>query len=468
MTGQPHRQPPLDPSSPSHTPPAIGAGGGTTRRAALRSVAALPSLAVWLAACGGPSGSVSSAPPKQQAPVVLRYAAPITPSPSNTFAEGLQKIVDTYNARGTPVTVRGEEPKPFAEGVLAQVAGGDPPDLVHSHPRDYLPYADAVRELDSLFKQEKKVVPDILPSVIDYWLRLGKHFGMPNNMSVQSVYFNRALFEKQGLKTPDQWEKEGSWTFDVYLDLARKLTTGTGDTKIWGAPWTTNTLDIQLGYIWPFGGDVWDKDAQHTLLDKKESLEAIQFQADLTAKYGASPTPDEAKILPRSTGGALATERGAMEVLTNDVIALFANATFPKGMAPMPKGRAGRIIRGVAVGLSIMKDGKHQDAAWDYATFQSGADGEQIMLDLHLTLPWRKSTVSSGSFSKGLLPWESAAYYSEALNKVRPTVYPVQFDPIRKLYATAYDQVRAGQQTAAQAIAAIKGQIDELLRQGAG
>jgi multiple sugar transport system substrate-binding protein len=432
-------------------------------------LAALPAAGA-LAACGAGGGSGQEAGgSKQQAPVTLRYAGPFTPSPANTFAEGVTKVIDAYNAQSNNVTVKWEEPKPLAEGILAQVAGGDAPDLVHSHPRDYLPYADAVRELDSLFKKDKKVVPDLLPAVLDYWIRWGQpgspHTGMPNNMSIQSIYYNKALFEKNGLKTPDQLEKEGKWTWDAYLDAARRITTGSGANKIWGASWTTNTMDIHLGYIWPMGGDLWDKDVQNTLIDKKESLEAIQFMGDLTGKYAVSPDAEETKILPRATGGALAIQRAGMEVLTNDVIALFANESFEKGVAPMPKGRAGRIIRGAVVGIGITKGSKNQDAAWDYSLFTSGATGEKIMMDLHLTLPWRKSTLASPEFAKNLLPWESAAYYQEGLKGLRATVYPVQFDAIRRLYATAYDKVRAGQETSTQAMTAIKGQINDLLKQ---
>ncbi len=445
-----------------------------TRRQAFRAALGVGMLpgAAWLAACGaGAASETGSTTGKQAAPVTLRYAGPFTPGPANTFAEGVTKVIDSFNARGKNVTVKWEEPKPLAEGILAQVAGGDAPDLVHSHPRDYLPYADVVRELDSLFKKDKKLVPDLLPSVLDYWIRHGQpgspHTGMPNNMSVQSVYFNKALFEKNGLRTPDQLEKEGKWTWEAYLDAARRITTGTGSNKIWGASWTTNTMDIHLGYIWPMGGDLWDKDVQSTLIDKKESLEAIQFMGDLSGKYGVSPDAEEQKVLPRATGGALAIQRAGMEVLTNDVIALFANEPFPQGVAPMPKGRAGRVVRGAVVGLGITKGSKNQDAAWDYAAFQSGADGEKIMMDLHLTLPWRKSTLASPEFAKALLPWENAAYYSEGLKGLRATVYPVQFDAIRKLYATAYDKVRANQESAAQAMTAIKGPINELLRQAA-
>ncbi|CAA9285210.1 MAG: hypothetical protein AVDCRST_MAG77-4164 [uncultured Chloroflexi bacterium] len=452
----------------------VDSTSGTTRRGVIGrtlGVAALPA-AGWLAACGAGGGSGQEAGgSKSQAPVTLRYAGPFTPGPANTFAEGVTKVIDAYNAQAKNVTVKWEEPKPLAEGILAQVAGGDAPDLVHSHPRDYLPYADVVRELDSLFKKDKKLIPDPLPVVLDYGIRHGQpgspHTGMPNNMSVQSIYYNKALFEKNGLKTPDQLEKEGKWTWDAYMDAARRITTGSGSNKIWGASWTTNTMDIHLGYIWPMGGDLWDRDVQNTLIERKETLEAIQFMGDLTGKYAVSPDVEETKILPRATGGALAIQRAGMEVLTNDVIALFANEPFEKGVAPMPKGRAGRAVRGAVVGLGITKGSKNQDPAWDYALFTSGPTGEKIMMDLHLTLPWRKSTLASPEFAKNLLPWESAAYYTEGLKALRATVYPVQFDAIRRLYATAYDKVRAGQETSTQAMTSIKGQVNELLKKGA-
>jgi hypothetical protein len=44
-----------------------------------------------------------------------------------------------------------------------------------------------------------------------------------------AMSFNWALFQKQGLKTPDQYEREGNWPFDTYLDLSRKRTTGTAE-----------------------------------------------------------------------------------------------------------------------------------------------------------------------------------------------------------------------------------------------
>lgn len=422
-----------------------------------------------LAAACAP-GELSTAPAaKRLEPATLRYVASFKPAEGTTYGSGLSRLVDTFNAKGTPVQITTITPTENRnEAVLAMVAAGDPPDLFHAHPRDYHPFANsgALLELDPYMKTDKKLMADLISTIPQYWARGDKHYAMPNNWSPQAIYFNKSLFQKHGLKTPDQYEKEGKWTFDVYLDLARKLTSGEGANKIYGAPWTTTTLDIQLGFIWPFGGAMWDKPMQNTLLDKAESLEAIQFQGDLTHKYGVSFDETVRKQNNwRGIGGAISAGRAGMEVMTTDVVGMLVPAEFEKGMAPMPKGRAGRVVRAVPLGLHIMKGSKHPDASWEYAAFQSGSEGAQVMVEMHLTVPWLKSLLGSKEHAKHLLPWESTAYYAESSNKVKPTPYPTEFSEINKLYKGAYEQVKAGKKTANQAITEIKGQINALLQQ---
>ena len=167
--------------------------------------------------------------------------------------------------------------------------------MIHSHPRDYHAWlnAGALLPLDDRLKKERQNVPDLLPTALEYWNRDGKLWAVPYNLSVQNLYFNRDLFARQGLKTPEQHEKDGTWTWETYLDLARRLTTGSGGDKVFGAVWRAANLDILLGTIWPFGGDLWDKAMTRTLLDSKEAVEAVQFTADLHSRYGVSPTDDE-------------------------------------------------------------------------------------------------------------------------------------------------------------------------------
>ncbi|MBI3970473.1 MAG: sugar ABC transporter substrate-binding protein [Chloroflexi bacterium] len=439
---------------------------GMTRRS-LGTAVGTTTGAAALAACDLGRGPGAAATPSL-APVTLRYAGGALGTPgSGTYGDGRRLIIEALNARGGPAKVESEAPSPLNTAVLAQAAAGDPPDLVHAHPREYHPFVNtgAILGLDAYMKKDRRNVPEILPTVLEYWSRDGQRWAMPNNWSLQGIYFNNSLFDKQGLKTPDQHEREGKWTFDVYLDLARKLTTGAGETKTWGAPWTTTALDIQLAFFWPFGGDLWDKALQNTLLDTKESLEAIQFQGDLTAKYGVAPTDAEVAQVQGGVNTLISAGRSGMDITTTDSLGRYVTATFAVGMAPMPKGRAGRVIRGAPLGVHLLKGAKHHDAAWEFANFQSGQEAARIMLDLHVTLPWHKSQAAAPEKAMKLLPWESAAFYAETIRRARPTVYPAQFREIVNLYTPAYRAVRHGEKTAQQAIAEIKPQINELLRQ---
>jgi multiple sugar transport system substrate-binding protein len=451
------------------SPAASGYLRYTRRRMLLTPTVA--SLAAAAAACArpggrGPAETPAGAGAAPRTPVTLRFAVT-----QDRLDSGLQEVIDAFNTRGTPIRVEPEIPAgALVDRVLVQATAGETPDLAHTHPRDYHPWVNAgiLLGLDALMKQDKQTVPDILPAALQYWYRDGQYWAMPHNLSIQNIYFNKDLFDKHGLKTPDRWEQEGQWTFEVYLDLARRLTSGSGENKIFGAVWRHTALDIQLGFVWPFGGDLWDKDGKQTVLDRPEAIEAIQFQADLTAKYGVSPTDTEwqqfASMRSPTWGAAFGQGRCALEIQPNDSLAPHViPAPFPKGMVPMPKGRAGRIIRGLAVGVHILKDSKNRDAAWEFALFQSGKESEQIMLRAHVSLPWRKSTLATMDQSL-FLPWERADFYAEGVRHLRATPYVTRFAEINRLYNDGYIAVRNGQKSAAQMIAEIKPQINELLR----
>jgi multiple sugar transport system substrate-binding protein len=442
--------------------------GRQTRRVMLGAGAA--SIGGLLAiACGQAAGTTTQpSGGTSAAPVTVRFAAD-----KPRFDAGVQAVIDAFNAKGGPVRAEADviAGTSVVEKILAQSAAGDTPDLAHTHPRDYHAWvnAGALIDLDAYLKKDRGNVPDIVPTALDYWSRDGHRWAMPNNLSIQNIYFNKQIFEQRGLKTPDQYEKEGKWTFDTYLDLGRQLTFGTGETKTFGATWIAGNLDIQLGFLWPFGADLWDAKREKTLLDSKEALEAIQFQADLTAKYGAAPTVDEfrqyASVPSNTWGAAFSAGRAAIELQPNDsLLPHVIAATFPKGMAPMPKGRAGRVVRGLAVGAHILKGSKKPDAAWEFANYQSGKESEKIMLELHVTLPWHKSSIDNLEKTMPLLPFENGAYYAEGVRRLRVTPYVPKFSDINKLYADTYLEVRHGRKTATQMLTEIKPQIETWLK----
>ena len=185
----------------------------------------------------------------------------------------------------------------------------------------------------------------------------------------------------------------------------------------------------------------------------------------MTTKYGVSFDADVEKQTGwRGIEGAIAAGRAGMEIMTTDVVGMLVPTTFEKGMVPMPKGKAGRVVRANPIGVHIMKGSKAPDAAWEYVAFQSGPEGARLMLERHLTVPWLKSLLGTAEHARLLLPWESAAAYAESSAKVRATRYPDAFGEINTLYGTVYPDVRAGKKTARQAVAEIKAQVNDLLK----
>ncbi|HET7767406.1 MAG TPA: extracellular solute-binding protein [Chloroflexota bacterium] len=428
----------------------------TTRRIVLALTAG--GAASVLAACGAGS---QATPQAAQQPVTLRHAV-------NTGATGFQvaerKVLEAFNRKGSHVTVQQEPISPPYPGILAQISAGTPPDVCLAHPRDSRVLLDAggLEPLDEYMRKDRKNTPDILPNVFGYFLQDGKQYFVPNNSAPHAVYFNRTIFKQRGVKMPDEYEKEGKWNMDAFLDVARRTTGTVNDRRVWGTDWFWNQWDIQLAFIWPFGGDAWDKPNLNTVLDSKEALEAIQYQADLTVKHQVSPTPDEKTA---NGGGAIfANGQIAMFITTNAIVADFAGAAWEKGMAPVPAGRAGRIVRNVPNGIHVLKGGRHKEHAFEYANFQGGLESEKIMLADQVTAPWHKSTLGSADYARALHPWQSAPYYAETVNKVRPTFYPSQNTEIQRLYGAAYTSVYTGQKTASIAVGEIKAQINDLLK----
>ena len=189
----------------------VGAPGRLTRRrlAAVTTGVLSGGAGVLAVACGA-TGQTPAASSVSRQPATVRYIT--EPGRVNS---GVKEVVALWNAKGTPITVELEGvPGSFSEKVLTAAAGGDAPEVVHTHPRDYHAWlnAGALVPLDDRLKKEKQNVPDVLPTALEYWNRDGKLWAVPYNLSVQNLYFNKELFAKQGLKTPDLHERDGTWT----------------------------------------------------------------------------------------------------------------------------------------------------------------------------------------------------------------------------------------------------------------
>jgi len=120
-----------------------------------------------------------------------------------------------------------------------------------------------------------------------------------NLTNAQVVFFNKRLFREAGLdpNLPYDMQKAGTWTWDAYLDICKKLTRdinndGIMDTYALPRDLSTDILDAIISSN---GATYVDRDASGKLFNatnKPEFLEALQFAIRLNTEGVMKPRPE--------------------------------------------------------------------------------------------------------------------------------------------------------------------------------
>ncbi|HEX2035129.1 MAG TPA: extracellular solute-binding protein [Chloroflexota bacterium] len=209
-------------------------------------------------------------------------------------------------------------------------------------PQDLTPYINA----DKWNVQEY-----FQPGLMDIFKINNKYYGLSQLTTYGSVLlYNKDLFDKAGLKYPPvDWE-DPSWTTDVMLEYAQKMT------KNWGKPDAEYGVDFRLWAqmtSWPFlwGGDSWVPEhytefiAQKTNFNSDAVMQSHQFAYDLVHKYQVSPDPavrkgmEQAAPAPMKTGKiAMSLDGGWQYWQTSDI------TDFKIGYAALPRAKSNKNI----------------------------------------------------------------------------------------------------------------------------
>jgi multiple sugar transport system substrate-binding protein len=327
--------------------------------------------------------------------------------------------------------------------LIAMVAGGTPPDLAYIHPNFLAEFAakKLITSLDSFVAQDATVnIADFYQTTLSYFDFGGKHYGLPYYSGPTVTYFNKSLFQKYGVKTPDQYDQEGNWTWQTLLDVAQKLTQGTDPaTKTYGYQGIGLSLGTYNAPIWENGGEVWDAGMTKMLLDQPQAADALQFQADLSAKYNV-------------VGGSFVPGTAAMNYGIRGQVPDFTNVHFDLGMAALPSGVKGLVCRNGPNAFCLFQEAKQQQAAFTYANWVTQLEAQTIGFALKRSVPTRQSIAKSGAYEQSLYPWESVAVYQQASEKVRSFPVPSTFSDINTLFVNAFKPVAKGQITALDAM----------------
>jgi ABC-type glycerol-3-phosphate transport system substrate-binding protein len=235
----------------------------------------------------------------------------------------------------------------------------------------------------------------------------GKIVGLPQKSCTHQLRFNKKLFTDAGLPTPADLflkDKEKSWNWASFLDMAPKLTKGTDQFFFIGGE--DNTFYLPL--IRSNGGDIIDAAQTKCTITDPPAIEALQWMADLVLKYKVEPPPqmkaDQLGINFQT--GKLATAMGTTCDSVRD-LRQGSELPFAWDFIVIPAGKAGFRAWGDTDQMVTAASAKNPDMAYKWMVYRSSKDAWEEMYAQSIFLafsdgPTRLSIFDSKSFTEPL------------------------------------------------------------------
>lgn len=339
---------------------------------------------------------------------------------------------------------------------------------------DLSPYYDS-GEITPKMESNKFVTPD------------GKLLGYSVANEIIILHYNKQMFDDAGIPYPPA-ETEKAWTWDQMLKVARKLTLDKNGKHPNEAGFDPDNI-VQYGievnhaadFFWtPFaisnGGGEVSQDGKELLLDKPETIEAVQKVADLALKEHVSPTPTQAQGLPGDVGGKLASKKIAMVTsgqweLVNIGPQLKNGLKNGVGVLPIFDKPA---TTNTGLPLVIYNTTKNKEAAvelykWlmnperNMANFDSGVWMPTELSwyqDEELIKKWTQSEVHPPEYRTAVVDYALKATYPT------PWFFLSTYSRLGEVLNPGLDPVWLGQQTAEEAIKGMMPKLKEIFESG--
>jgi multiple sugar transport system substrate-binding protein len=293
--------------------------------------------------------------------------------------ETLEALVAKFNEENEDINVVFETfpwEQYTGEKLITAMAGGEGPDVFWLSAGDFLKFVmnGLLLPLNDTFTEELQA--DFLEQSLKA-VTIGESiYGVPHEMGVQSLVYDKKLFEQEGLNPPGDW--------DELIQVAQELKT---DTR-WGITLPTDPgvfeNFIWYPWLWMAGGEVVDSSWTEATINESGGVQALQLWGDLVNKY---------KVAPPKGGTAfaddIATGHSAMAMLGEWVVDNF-KANYPDfeiGVAQLPPPiKDGKSIVAYGGWWSVVNSQtKYPEAAKKFAVWLFGED-PQNCIDL-LTPP---------------------------------------------------------------------------------
>jgi multiple sugar transport system substrate-binding protein len=393
-----------------------------------RTAVAIAAGAIVLAACGGPT--VTATPSGSAPPAASGSAGPGSVAPSDAGYTGPEATI-TYSIWGDPAEIKSQQavvdafhemsPKitvnvtvsdwdTYWDKLQTGIAGGDAPDVFAMDGPLFPDYQSrgVLLDLKPYIDKSGYDLGQLADQAVADFTTEGGQFGLPRDLNVVVLYYNKDMFDSAGIAYPDE-----TWDWAKLVEVGKQLTVDTsGDGKAdqWG--FYTETSDMENYWselVWQNGGDILAPDGATTVLNSDAAVGGIQFLQDLIWKEKIMPEP----ALFAEVGDAFEQGKAAMEANGSWLVPTHLAAGINLGIAPLPKGPAGQATSINPTGTVVYQGSKNPDAAWEFTKYLASPAAQTKLMELKASLPANKEVLAgpyAASFDGAKVLADAIAY----------------------------------------------------------
>ncbi len=339
------------------------------------------------------------------------------------------KIVDNFNA----IPSWGE----YSDKIVALIASGNAPDIVNIaiEGTRMMVSKNILAPLDDLIAndpQSKELLADIDPALINAFKVDGKLYEIPTGFNDMLIHYNPKLFKDAGVPEPT-----ADWTWDDFLDAAKKLTKGEGENKVYGFAIPAFHFAL-IPWFLTNGTNTLTDDWTDSNLNDPKAIEAMQFVRDLVYVHKVSPMP-EANVDPAKLFQA---GRAAMTGFGFWTVPDYNNNEFKDfAMAKWPSNGTSSTTFGVG-GVGITSSCKNKELAWELIKEYSSKETIEYNVQFGTAVPARKSIAASDAFLNKAL---HANLFYDVLPTTKPVPAPANFSEMEGIFMRHFSEFMADQ-----------------------
>lgn len=314
-------------------------------------------------------------------------------SEDRTFIE---KLIPDFEKEHPNIKVKVEKApyEQFDSKLQTLIAGGKSPDVTsHYGYGGFAEYynKDMLLDLTDIIKEDgfKAADYNIPEDLMKIYTVKDRTYGVPVNMYVTLMLFNKDMFDAANLPYPPSDYEDKSWTFDKMVEDARKMTVVSDDIgkTQYGVDFTWAERDMRPLYFGaePYSEDTWTNGGvpSATHFDSPEVMAAYNKLFGLILKEKVAPTTEWSKSVAGQNGDPFVAGKIGMSVNGSWSLAGANDFPFNIGIAAVPWGGNEKVRSTLFVDpLLILKGSKHPKEAFEWIKYLVTTDVQTKSIEL--------------------------------------------------------------------------------------